>query len=359
MHKTEAPPAISLAGLPMRQLSDILTGDHDSPDWFIEGLIPQGCFLIVGRPKIGKSWLNLQIAMTLACGGQFMGHTALGAFDVLYIAAEDDPGRIAMRFQKYRSNEAPANLKFICRDDLSRLAAKYAENYSIAEFIDGMLCENPKIKALIIDTESTVRAVWDGGSVRRDMSVTRNDYAEVREFDEIAHRRRVWIGLVNHTAKRRTAAWIDIHELINRTNTALAGASGSIVLADPPYADNRRDRCKVLGIRGRDIIDEQLLAVHQDEFAIFHSLGPYSEHQQTETEVEILTALEAMAETEPEAWQTSKKLAVYLSKNTGAVQRAVTRMIRAHRITWRGKNGSWNVETLQKKGIRLIAKAES
>lgn len=356
MHKTDLP-AISLAGLPMRPLSDILTGDHASPDWFIEGIVPQGCFLIVGRPKIGKSWLNLQIAMTLACGGQFMGHTALGAFDVLYIAAEDDPGRIAMRFQKYRSSEAPANLKFICRDDLSRLAAKFAENYSIAEFIDGMLCENPKIKALIIDTESTVRAVWDGGSVRRDMSVTRNDYAEVREFDEIAHRRRVWIGLVNHTAKRRTSDWVDIHELINRTNTALAGASGSIVLADPPHISIRRDPCKVLGIRGRDINGDSLLAVRQDDYGIFQSLGPYEEHMQTETELDILEALESMAETEPDAWKTSKQLAIYLSKSGGSVQRAITRMIKARRVSWRGKNGTWIIETLKGKGLRLIPKA--
>lgn len=340
----------SLSGLPMRSMSDIFAAKPEGSDWFIEGILPQGCFLIVGRPKVGKSWLLLQLSITLATGGKFLEHSALGQFEVAYVAAEDDPGRISTRFAHYRVDSAPKNLRFICRDDLAKHAAEFGEHYSLAEFIDVLLFENPSIKAVILDTESTVRAAWEGGSVKRDFSVTRNDYAEVREFDEIAHRRRCFIALVNHTSKRRNAQWIDVHELINRTNTALAGASGSIVLADPPTKSRRSDRCKVLGIRGRDISKDVLLSVEQDEFSMFQSLGPYEDHIQSESELEILDTLKQFAETEPEAWKTSKQLAVYLSRSTGSVQRAITRMIQGKRHQYLG----YLIETRTKLGVRLI-----
>ena len=343
----------SLKGLEMDPLQSIIVGAHSEPDWFIEGILPQGCFLICGRPKIGKSWLLFQLGIVLASGGKMLGHEALGQFQVVYFASEDDLGRIASRFRTYRCSSATENLSFICRDRLSRYAAEFSEHYTLAEFIDLFLYENPQVKAVILDTESTVRAAWDGGSVRRDVSITRNDYAEVREFDEIAHRRKVSIALVNHTAKRKNDHWVDIHELINRTNTALAGASGSWVLADPPVASAmKKDGCKVIGIRGRDILDDHLLAVKRDDFGVFQNLGNYEQHRQSETEREVLEALEEIAKSEPETWKTAKQIATYLSRSTGSVQQVITRMINKHRTSWK----DYTVETKTKLGVRLLRK---
>lgn len=338
-------------------LSAIQLGEDVGRDWFLDSIMPEGCFLIVGRPKVGKSWLLLQLAVTVACAGTFLGYGATGQFSVLYIAAEDDAGRIKSRLQRFKV-DAPPGVNLMLRAGLAADAKLYAEHYSFSEYLDDYLSKNAGIRVVIIDTESTVRSEWDKGRSVGDLesTITRKDYAEVREFDELAHRRHVFIGLVNHTAKRRSSFWIDIHELINRTNTAAAGASGSWVLADPPGADQLEenpDGCKVLGIRGRDISKDLLLAVRQDDFAVFQNLGPYNEHRQTEAEKEVLECLEEMHKEAPEAWQTAEDIASELGKKPAAVRRAISRMKKAGKHSWK----VYHVETKKKMGVRLINRA--
>jgi replicative DNA helicase len=41
------------------------------PNWAVPGLIPEGLTLLGGRPKVGKSWLALQIAHSISTGGIF------------------------------------------------------------------------------------------------------------------------------------------------------------------------------------------------------------------------------------------------------------------------------------------------
>jgi hypothetical protein len=125
-------------------------------------------------------------------------------------------------------------------------------------------------------------------------------------------------------------------------------------MADPAKGTAiRKDGCAVLGIRGRDLISgDQELAVQQDEFGLFQSLGPYAEHLQTETERDILEALEQLSHAEPEVWKSSKQLATYLSRGQGSIQRAITRMVKAGRTSWNG----YLFEAKPKLGLRLIRK---
>ena len=44
----------------------------------VPGLIPEGLSLLVGAPKIGKSWLELAISIAVASGGYALGHIQVG-----------------------------------------------------------------------------------------------------------------------------------------------------------------------------------------------------------------------------------------------------------------------------------------
>jgi hypothetical protein len=71
------------------------------PRWAIPGLIPEGLTLLGGRPKVGKSWLALQMAHSVGTGGTFFGKPVeKGA--VLYIALEDGPRRLQDRIKKHK-----------------------------------------------------------------------------------------------------------------------------------------------------------------------------------------------------------------------------------------------------------------
>ena len=66
------------------------------PLWVVEGLIPMGVHLLTGAPKIGKSWLVLELALCVSSGRPFWGY-ATRRCGVLYLALEDTPSRIQGR----------------------------------------------------------------------------------------------------------------------------------------------------------------------------------------------------------------------------------------------------------------------
>jgi hypothetical protein len=88
-------------GPPLKLLSadEILRTDWPEPTWAIPHLLPVGLAILAGKPKIGKSWLALQIAQAVAAGGCVLGEQ-VEAGPVLYLALEDTPRRLKERMLK-------------------------------------------------------------------------------------------------------------------------------------------------------------------------------------------------------------------------------------------------------------------
>lgn len=322
--------------------------------WFFEDLLPAGAFLIVGRPKIGKSFLLLQLALATAQGESFLGYPALGPTGVLYIAAEDDYTRVVSRALQLQS-DLPSNLSVLVREDFATWAAARRDK-DLPAFVDEWLGQHPEVTLILIDTEETCRTMWDGDSRRRHADAKARDYAATRAFDAVALRHRCFIGLVNHSSKRRNGQYFDIHELINRTNVALAGASGSIVLADPPDHDpmDETSKLRVLGFRGRDLANDVQLAVIQETNGSFRNLGRYIGYHNTQTERTILDALETITKSEPDAWVTADELGDALGRKPATVRRAISRMIKAGRTEY----PTYRIETKPSQGIRRVSRVE-
>src|SRR5262245_64249627 len=59
----------------------------------LPGLIPEGVTIVAGKPKIGKSWLALDVCLAVAGDRFVLGETKPVQGDVLYIAAEDNQRR--------------------------------------------------------------------------------------------------------------------------------------------------------------------------------------------------------------------------------------------------------------------------
>jgi RecA-family ATPase len=57
-------------------------------------LLPEGLTILAGRPKCGKSWLALHIAMQVAAGGRTLESTPVEPGPVLYLALEDTKRRL-------------------------------------------------------------------------------------------------------------------------------------------------------------------------------------------------------------------------------------------------------------------------
>jgi hypothetical protein len=325
-------------------------------------LLYPGAYLVVGRSKIGKSWLLLQLLLAIAEGGTFLGYNiAVRDIEVLAIFGEDNDARIQERLAALGVANAPANTHIINQRKLMELAVQFSTECTFEQFLEVWLASHPKVTAVVVDTETTCRQIWAGERREANQRITETDYKQTRAYDEIALRRGIVIFLVNHAAKRKNGEFFDIHELINRSGTAIAGCSGSIAIADPPDRDpfDTTNRRRVLGIRGRDLKDDVMLAIRQEtDMPYFVSEGPYREVKQTEGENEILEALEQ--DFEPGKFATTRALADAIGKNHSTTKNIVNRMLKMRRTLWkqyrvtvkRGTGGGIKLEPFNAKETR-------
>ncbi len=71
--------------------------------YVVPGYLAEGCTILAGAPKLGKSWLVLEWAISKATGGKCMGSVETPeAEDVLYLALEDNLRRLQSRMDRLR-----------------------------------------------------------------------------------------------------------------------------------------------------------------------------------------------------------------------------------------------------------------
>jgi hypothetical protein len=81
---------------------DILTGDFPEPEFLFPGLLAKGVTFCCGRPKTGKSWLTLQLAIAAASQTPAFGRfRAKRPFKVLYCGLEEPKSRSRSRYRKF------------------------------------------------------------------------------------------------------------------------------------------------------------------------------------------------------------------------------------------------------------------
>ena len=68
-------------------------------DWIVPNLLPEGFSILGGRPKVGKSWLAMQISHAVITGGQVFGQK-VSKGKVFYLALEDNPRRLHRRMRQ-------------------------------------------------------------------------------------------------------------------------------------------------------------------------------------------------------------------------------------------------------------------
>lgn len=82
-----------MAKLETFTLEEILQEPEESDDWIIEDFLSMGLHLLVGPPKVGKSWMSLGMGIAVSQGDPFLGY-ATNKSKVLYLTLEDPRKRI-------------------------------------------------------------------------------------------------------------------------------------------------------------------------------------------------------------------------------------------------------------------------
>lgn len=111
------------APLEVLQVARVPTGDPHAPTWLIEGLwATQSVGLIGGAPKCCKSWLALEMALSVASGRPCLGRfEALDTGPVLLYAAEDAPRQVRARLEGLAAAIQKKRPKLLVLDPFVRL----------------------------------------------------------------------------------------------------------------------------------------------------------------------------------------------------------------------------------------------
>lgn len=193
-----------------------LTSQTFAPvEYVIPGLIPEGLTLLVAAPKVGKSWMVLDLAHAAATGGTALGSIRVDRRPVLYLALEDGPRRLQSRMSMLGVDGGPG-LMF-----LTNLTASPVE--TVGAYLERHAEDRPLV---ILDTLGKVRG-RDGGNDQYG-----RDYSQMSALKSLVDAvPGSSLIVVHHTNKGGRE---DFLEAVSGTQ-GLAGAADSILVI-------RRDR---------------------------------------------------------------------------------------------------------------------
>jgi RecA-family ATPase len=169
--------------------TELMALEFPEPRWAIPGILAEGVTLLAGAPKIGKSWLALNVSASVAAGGKALGRVDVDAGDVLYLALEDNPRRLQDRLRKVLAG-SPASERLTFAVMCEPLPAGGADR------ITAWLDQHPQARLVVVDVFARVR-----GMAPPTMSSYDADYLAMGALKRIADRYGVAVLVVHHTRK--------------------------------------------------------------------------------------------------------------------------------------------------------------
>ena len=181
------PPKKSVNRLQTYSAAELYGKALERPPVIVQGLIPAGLSVLAGAPKRGKSWLALQMGVSVAAGQPFLG-MATEQGDVLYLDLESRQYRVQSRLAALLPGRAPEHLAIAHEAD--------GLDGGLLEQLGGWCAEVKKPALIIIDTLGRVK----GGS-RRGENAYEGDTRIFGGLQKFAMQHRLGIVAVHHTRK--------------------------------------------------------------------------------------------------------------------------------------------------------------
>lgn len=187
---------------------EIMNMPMKKQQFIVDGMIYPGIHILSGDPKIGKSWMMLDVCLAVAKGENFLGRkTEKG--QVVYMALEDT--FVSLQSRMYELTDEPSeNLVFSL---IANIIGSGLEE-------DLQECKNkfPNLKMVVIDTLQKIRNTID--------TKYGADYRELSVLKSLADRLGIAVILVHHNRKAHDS---NPNNLISGTNGIAGCADGLLV----------------------------------------------------------------------------------------------------------------------------------
>ena len=230
--------------------------------YVVPDLIPEGLSIIAGRPKIGKSWLALDVCIAVAAGRFCLGERKPTQGDVLYCAMEDNPRRLQRRIDKLLSPFSAEWPKRLTLATSWRRLDKGGVD-DVRQWIESV----PEPRLVVLDTLAGVKPIRTQQGYTEDYESLAALHRLTSEYSGLA------IAALHHTRKMEADDPID----------TVSGTLGLAGCADTVLVLNRTSQGTTLYVRGRDV-EEAEHAISFDKHACrWTILGDAAEvHRSTE-----------------------------------------------------------------------------
>lgn len=248
--------------------------------WAVPGLLPAGLSFLVAAPKMGKSWMALDLCLAVAAGGEWLGRK-VNQGPTLYLDLEDSANRAQARMRTLLDGftAAPETCTF-------RLLAPIL-GPDLFKILDEWVTANPGAKVVCIDTFQKIKPAT--GKNETSYSA---DYRICAPLQSWAQQHNICVLLIHHTRKGTGSA--DIFEGINGSQGLMGSADAVLLLTK---GEGRFAEEATLSVTGRDVGMDQYAARFNKATCRWELLGTVEEQarQSFESNPAVLTIKELTA----------------------------------------------------------------
>ncbi len=310
------------------------TKEFALPQVVLPGLICEGVTILASKPKVGKSWLALDVCIATAANRFTLGNLKPKTGDVLYLALEDSQRRLQRRVDRILSAVSeswPARLTMAT--EWRRIDEGGLDD--IREWCEGVT--EPRL--VVIDTLAKIRPAKASNKAAYDV-----DYEAISGLHKIANSRGIAILIIHHTRKMEAD---DAFDTVSGT-LGLTGAADSILVLD------KRAGTVTLHARGRDIEESETALLFNKNTCRWTILGEAGKIHRSSERNRIINALTDA----PDGLTVREIMALGEFSTRGPVDVLLSKMVKAGEIE-RARRGAYRLPDPNSSDTSKVGKKES
>lgn len=214
-------------------------------DFIVKDLLPVGLNILAGQPKTGKSWLALDLGLSVTSGTYFLGNKTKPT-TVYYLALEDSDNRLQNRMKMLLGDANPSK-SFYYTLNINDLGN------GLIEQLEQVIKALPDCKLIIVDTLQYIRTARG-----KTEGVYDSDYNTMKQLKRFADAHELCILVIHHTRKDTNP--YDPFANISGTNGITGACDTMLVLTKEERHSNKAK----LSVTGRDVDQQELLLTMRD-----------------------------------------------------------------------------------------------
>ena len=216
---------------------ELMATEYPPRPFLVEELLPAGTTVLCAPSKFGKSWMAMDLCLSIASGQAFLGH-ATHPCGVFYLAFEDTEHRLQSRLNTLLQKQAVPPLFWFSTEVIPL-------NNGLLDALEEHLQRHPETKLIVIDTLQKIRGIASFKETQYG-----NDYRELGQLKQFADQHGISFIFVHHTRKGQDTS--DPYNMVSGTTGIMGAADTTWVITKV----NRADRDATLHIIGRDIAQD-------------------------------------------------------------------------------------------------------